>query len=152
MVNLFTENTLCGSAATSILSALVSLRPAEKPLLLVISTTGITAGPRDVPLLYAPLYHGLLVKPHKDKREMERLVAEQTASGRKSESISGWVIVRPTLLTNGAALGERKVRAGGGGAPAVGYTISRDDVGKWIFESFVKEGKAWVGQKVSLTY
>jgi len=41
---------------------------------------------------------------------------------------------------------------GGGGAPAVGYTISRDDVGKWIFESFVKEGKAWVGQKVSLTY
>ncbi len=83
---------------------------------------------------------------------MERLVAEQTASGRKSESISGWVIVRPTLLTNGAALGEGKVRAGGGGAPAVGYTISRDDVGKWIFESFVKEGKAWVGQKVSLTY
>lgn len=83
---------------------------------------------------------------------MERLVAEQTTTGRKSESISGWVMVRPTLLTNGAALGEGKVRAGMDGAPAVGYTISRDDVGKWIFENFVKEGKAWVGQKVSLTY
>ena len=83
---------------------------------------------------------------------MERLVAEQTTTGRKSESISGWVMVRPTLLTNGAALGERKVRAGREGAPAVGYTISRDDVGKWIFENFVKEGKVWVGQKVSLTY
>lgn len=83
---------------------------------------------------------------------MERVVVEQTANGRTSESISGWVIVRASLLKNGPALGEPKVRVGREGSPAVGYTISRDDVGKWIFENFVKDGKAWMGQKVSLTY
>lgn len=83
---------------------------------------------------------------------MERHVTEQTAGGKVSESISGWVIVRPSLLTDGPALGERKVRVGREAKPAVGYTISREDVGGWIFDNFVKAGGSWVGEKVSLTY
>jgi hypothetical protein len=44
------------------------------------------------------------------------------------------------------------VRAGREGEPAVGYTISRNDVGKWILEEVVKErGEKWRGEKVSLT-
>lgn len=83
---------------------------------------------------------------------MERVLAEQTAGGEVSESISGWVMVRPSLLTNGAALGEGSVRVGREEKPAVGYTISREDVGKWIFDNFVRGEGKWVGEKVSLTY
>ena len=151
MVNLFVDNTLCTEAMHSILNTLADLRPANKPLMLAISTTGITAGARDVPILLGPLYHVALVKPHKDKREMERVLV---SNAKESQAIRGAVIVRPTLLTSGASLlGEGKVKVGTEEKPAVGYTISREDVGRWIFEDFVdaKEQK-WVGEKVSLTY
>jgi hypothetical protein len=81
---------------------------------------------------------------------MERLLAASTA-------VSGWSMVRPSLLTNGKALGTDKVRVGTEKEPAVGYTISRDDVGLWIWEKMLKgegvEGvEAWKGTKPTLTY
>lgn len=166
MVNLLKDNTICTDATRTILTALAELQPATKPLFLVISTTGITAGPRDVPLLLGPLYHVLLAKPHNDKRNMEKLVTSQltppsstTGTDEKPSPTSGavisdYIIVRPTLLANGPSLyDEGKVRVGSEGEPVVGYTISREDVGRWVFEVAVRGGgEAWRGERVSLCY
>lgn len=144
--------TICAEATTSILNALANLQPQPKPLLAVISSTGISAGPRDVPLLMLPLYKLILHNPHQDKANMERLLAEG-ASGNKNTWIRGFVSVRPTLLTSGPAVGRPKLRVGTESKPAVGYTVSREDVGKWIFDEVVaNEGRdRWVGEKVTLT-
>ena len=93
-----------------------------------------------------PLYRGLLSVPHKDKKAMEDLVV----GAGKEGVVAGWTVVRASLLTNGKAT-EGKVRAGMEGKPAVGYTISREDVGGWIYREVVVKG-AWVGERVSLSY
>lgn len=149
--------TICAEATTSILSALADLKPVQKPLIVTISTTGISAGPRDVPLLFLPLYKVLLHNAHADKHNMEQLIADsltEGSSGRKEAWIRGFVFMRPSLYTNGPALGQPKVRVGTVSKPAVGYTISREDVGKWIFDELIaNEGRdRWEGERVSLTY
>lgn len=156
------DPTICEDAAKTVLDALRVLKPVTKPVMLVISSTGITNGKRDLPVLMAPLYHWILASPHADKRSMENLVI---AAGSKTDSpIGGFIIVRSSLMTNGERLGMKKVRTGtetpGKGKtdgmnekPAVGYTVSRNDVGGWIFEEVVeKGGKKWIGQCVTLTY
>ncbi|KAF6220504.1 hypothetical protein HO133_002937 [Letharia lupina] len=141
------EITVCTTTANNILSALPTLPPTAsgtKPLFVALSTTGVSDGPRDVPLLFAPLYHWFLANPHRDKRNMERAIGEQT---------DNFVIVRPSLLTNGKAQGGRKIRVGTEGEPVVGYVISREDVGLWMFENLVQgDGARYVGQKVIITH
>ncbi len=76
---------------------------------------------------------------------MERRIGELTEK---------FVVVRPSLLTNGKAVGGWKVRVGTEERPVVGYMISREDVGVWIFENLVVGGggEGFVGQKVSITH
>lgn len=76
---------------------------------------------------------------------MEKAILEHT---------DRFVIVRPSLLTNGKALGGTKIRVGTEERPAVGYTISREDVGRWVFENLVRgdQGPGYVGKKVIITY
>lgn len=160
-------NTICRTAASTILSALALLQPPSKPLLLVLSTTGISSGPRDVPLAFYPFYKTLLANPHKDKSAMEKTLTDAFANATTNATattdpnpnpteswIRGVVIVRASLLTNGPALGKEKVRVGSEGKPAVGYTISREDVGQWVFENVIRDESRdrWAGEKVSLTY
>ena len=39
------------------------------------------------------------------------------------------------------------------GSPAMGYTVSREDVGGWVFRECIRgEGGRWKGEKVSLSY
>ncbi|KAL6719807.1 hypothetical protein ACLMJK_001728 [Lecanora helva] len=151
MKEAFSAITLCGDAVTNILEALKQLKPAKKPLFVVVSTTGITSGPRDVPLLFVPLYKLLLANPHRDKERMEKALVDNAQS---SESVvGGSVIMRASLLLNGPAHGGSKVRVGTEQAPAVGYTINREDVGLWMFENLVRgDGHRFAGQKVSVTY
>lgn len=146
--------TICADAASTILGALTDINLAQKPLVLGISSTGISAGPRDVPLLFYPLYKVLLARAHEDKHNMETLLTAATAEGSSSNSIRGAVIVRASLLTNGAARGEPTLRVGSEQKPQVGYTVSREDVGQWIFENIVQNESRdrWLGEKVSLTY
>ena len=93
----------------------------------------------------------MLKHPHDDKRRMERAVVEHSSSA--NSRISGYTIVRPSLLTNGKALGESKIRVGSEEEPAVGYTISRDDVGLWMFENLLQSnGGSFVGKKPTITY
>ncbi|KAK4692595.1 hypothetical protein P7C71_g4640, partial [Lecanoromycetidae sp. Uapishka_2] len=79
------EITLCGNAANNIISALKELKPAKNPILVVLSTTGITkTGPRDVPLAFLPMYHVALKQPHKDKANMEASVINEAKTLRKA--------------------------------------------------------------------
>jgi hypothetical protein len=114
-----------------------------------------------VPLALRPLYHWVLALPHQDKRAMEAAAVEGALVG--DAPLAGFVIVRPSLLMDGKAKGVGKVRVGwerhakddareAGPGPAVGYTITRADVGRWIFEELVKGNIAeWDGRCVSLT-
>ena len=153
------DPTLCADAMRTILTALKELatesdnpRNSQKPLICAISTTGITDGPRDVPLLMLPLYWAILEVPHKDKRAMEDVLFEAASetAGEEGKVIRGAVAARPALLTDGPARNE--VRVGLEGSPAVGWTVSREDVGIWLFDNIVRrEGGGWIGEKVSLT-
>ena len=57
---------ICQDAGNTILKALQDLKPATKPLLILVSTTGIPPNgmPRDEPLLCVPFYRWMLHIPH----------------------------------------------------------------------------------------
>jgi hypothetical protein len=123
----------------------------QSPLLVVLSTTGISSAGRDIPLLMVPLY-GLFGPPHKDKRAMEDVL--------RSSSSQQWIIIRPALL-GGDGKGEptgKKIRVGTEKDGiheklAIGYTIKREDVGFRIFKEVIQgEWTRWVGRAVTLTY
>ncbi|KAI0138726.1 NAD(P)-binding protein [Hypoxylon sp. NC0597] len=102
-----------------------------RPRIVVVSTCGISKAGRDFPLATLPIYKFMLKVPHADKVEMERLL--MGGMGDKGYTYS---IVRPSLL-NDDAQPERKIRAGVDDKPPVGYAISRDDTGRWIFENLL---------------
>jgi putative NADH-flavin reductase len=151
------DQNICERAITQVLSVLQET--GSKPLISVISSTGLH-GNKDLPILMRPLYKALEV-PHRDKEAMERLVVKAAQDG----VVDGHVIVRPALLSHGSET-EGKVKAGYEGrfkngsakwgdiaGEAVGYTISRKDVGRWIFEEVVEgRGGEWKGHGVSLAY
>ncbi|PHH59099.1 hypothetical protein CDD81_3794 [Ophiocordyceps australis] len=120
-----------------------------RPLVVMVSTTGISAHGRDVPLALVPLYRLLLHAPHRDKREAE---AQAQSSGERL------VLVRPSLLVNGSADWAVRVHLEG---PAgverreIGYTISREAVGAWIYECLLAQaaqGSEYEGKAVGLTW
>lgn len=106
-----------------------------------------------------PLYHWMLPVPHADKKKMEQLLAAEAQS--PDSAIGGFVAVRPSLLTDGDLLGVKAVRAGTESegtvaGNAIGYSISRSDVGNWIYTTLVdnKDGirDSYVNQFVGVTY
>lgn len=148
------DPTVCQTAMRTLLSTLDSLVGAGHgayPRIAAVSSTGISDKGRDFPLLIAPLYHIMLPGPHADKKEMEKALR----GGRARE----WTLVRPTLLKDGVNNPSKGIRVGVEDLEAgvlesleMGYSITRDDVGKWIFENLVqKDGKEYVRKAVSLT-
>ncbi|KAF7549633.1 hypothetical protein G7046_g8285 [Stylonectria norvegica] len=127
---------VCRKGIAAVLEALASLRRGGargQPLVTVVSSTGISKHGRDVPLLFLPMYKILLKTPHEDKKIMEQ---------RLVESSERWVVVRASWLVDGANP-ERQVRVGvedpkkGVEQKQVGYTISREAVGAWIYENLL---------------
>ena len=148
------EVTICTQGVTNILTALREANLPKKPILVSISSSGMGRGtePRDLPLLMLPLYRLGLKNPHADKVHMEEVVEAEMAKGEES-AIGGFVLPRPAFLTDGKAKGVGGVKVGTEGSPAVGYTISRSDVGGWMYEELVvKGGEKFLGRKVTLTY
>lgn len=152
---------ICETATRNILEASQQLQSeglTGKPMVTVVSTTGVTSGKRDVPVAFLPLYHWLLAVPHQDKRQMEKLLEEAVVVDG-ARVIGSFVFVRPSLLTDGAGRGLTKVKHGweGGEAedhgPAIGWTTTRDDVGAWMFEHLVRieERAQWANRKVTIT-
>lgn len=154
---------ICQSAAKTIISCLQELQKSSgaqyrPPLLAVISTTGLGQKAPDLPWALIPLYKLALHIPHADKQAMEDAVVAAPPG------LLEYVIVRPALFTDGAAVGEKRIKAGyigrvpkGDGrwgdvkGVVAGYTISRADTGGFLFEEVVsREGGEWKGKKVSL--
>jgi putative NADH-flavin reductase len=142
---------VCKKGMATLLEALGNLRKkgaTGKPRLVVISTTGISNFTRDVPVLFLPMYHIMLKMPHADKKIMEERILA---------SDEDWTLIRPSFLVDGES--DKTIRVGvedlktGRETKAVGYTISREDVGKWMFENVIKgdEGK-YSHKAVSITY
>ncbi|KAK5113865.1 hypothetical protein LTR85_010398 [Meristemomyces frigidus] len=150
------DATLCRDAVATILHALQQLKPSKEPLFINMTTTGIQpkGKPRDVPLLFVPLYHWLLAAPHEDKRGVVDMLAEHVRLPEAERGIEGFVNVMASLLMDGEGKGLQAVREGVTEKPAVGYTIQRKDVGLWIFERLVKsEARGeWLNKSASITY
>ncbi|KAK5090051.1 hypothetical protein LTS08_007388 [Lithohypha guttulata] len=152
---------LCESAAKTLVCALSELYAEQpglaqnKPAVTFVSTTGVSRGAEDVPLAMRFLYHQLLAVPHADKRKMEDTFRDNMLEDAPVfKSVTG---IRPTLLSGAGIIAEGKgletVRAGTECKPETGYTISRADVGSWVFENVIRtQGKGrWIGEMVSLT-
>ena len=153
------DPTICQDAISTILTALRGLPfSPQKPLLVALSSTGISSRKRDVPIAMMVIYHWLASVPHKDKTQMEAVLLAEMAKSSDERAIKDFVILRPSFLTDGKRLGTAKVRVGVESAeaakPAVGYKISREDVGGWMFDKIVNGngGEKFAGKMVSITY
>lgn len=147
ILNANTQADVCGKAMTTLLKALAQLRSSGatgQPYIIACSTTGMSKFGRDIPLAMVPLYNVMLRTPHADKKDMED---QLVGSGED------FTIVQPSLLVNGAS--EKPVRVGiedpkkGTEVRAIGYTISREDCGKWFAESLVLRRNAKYVNKIT---
>ncbi|TPX21770.1 hypothetical protein DIZ76_015733 [Coccidioides immitis] len=154
---------ICEQSTNVLLSAIRELQSSQcsqaqqKPLLAIISTTGISSAAEDVPFLFRLFYHYFLAVPHQDKRKMERaIISSMDTTDPSDRPLRGFVSVRPSLLTGDhnitSGRGWKTLRVGTEDKPAVGYTIQRADVGEWIFEQVLKTGaEKWMNRMVTLT-
>lgn len=95
------------------------------------------------------LYHSLLSIPFQDKREMDAIFLGKEGSSNFRSAIA----VKPTILTEGQELGKEILRVGKRQKPAVGYTVSKKDVGGWIYRAVILgDGKGWEEELVTVTY
>ncbi|ODV97980.1 hypothetical protein PACTADRAFT_472 [Pachysolen tannophilus NRRL Y-2460] len=134
----FSQPHICEETGKIILKAVESLPVEERPSRIIgISTSGLD---HDVPFLLDSFYKAFLHVPHQDKAELEELLTNQTL-------IPEVILVRGTLYTTGPT--TRKYHATEG--KKLGYTISRNDVGHFIFTQCI-EGDEWVGKKPLVTY
>ncbi len=147
--------TICETAARTLITALREIyaeRPelkaagaaASKPLLIFISTTGVTRGPEDVPFAMRFLYHQMLAIPHADKKKMEDLYRGDAEQSNSQDRVFRNVVgIRPTLLAGGVSYTEgaglAAVKEGTEAHPARGYTIKRADVGHWVYHNIIDE-------------
>ena len=144
---------ICAQTTRNIVQALTEIHAQDKPSITVISSTGISDVKEDVPFWFRFLYHVILAVPHKDKKEMENIVTENSSS---TGVFRGSVIIRPSLLAGDQNVkkgkGLKKLRVGTEENPAMGYTVGRQVVGEWIFEQVIKTGgESHFGQRVTLT-
>ena len=139
---------VCRKGMATLFEALAELRrkgATGRPHIIVGSTTGISKFGRDIPLFMVPLYHVMLKVPHVDKVIME---------DRLIESGEAFTIIRASLLTNGES--DREIRVGiedpktGRESKAIGYTISREDTGKWIAENIVLKRDSKYANKIAM--
>jgi hypothetical protein len=130
----------------------------QKPLLIATSSTASRNITRSVPFLMVPFYAWLLSSPHNDKLNMEKIIYADNGV-----HVRDFVIIRPAIMTNGVERGVQNVRIGWewgiesptereqAPGPAKGWTISRRDVGGWVYQKAIKEG-GWEGRCVSICY
>lgn len=143
-----TDPNICADAINTILTVMSQHKLPQDPLLVAISANGVLDdAPRDYPLLLTPLYRWMLSGVFDDKRAME-------AALKKADPTGGYVIVRPSVLGDGQSKGLSTIRQGTTESPVLGWGISRDDVGLWMFERLVKDDhrEAWKGLGACITY
>ncbi|KAI9927478.1 hypothetical protein ASPWEDRAFT_44827 [Aspergillus wentii DTO 134E9] len=138
---------VCQQGATVLLEAITYLRSrgiTGNPHIIACSTTGLSRFARDVPLPMVPVYTVMLKVPGEDKKIME---------DRFAESGEAYTIVRASRLVDGET--DKMVRVGledsttGTESKAIGYSISREDTGKWIAEHLVMKRDARYLNKIA---
>jgi hypothetical protein len=148
------DPTICADTMTCLFNTLKAVRDSnpsgyKKPRLVGISTTGISEYGRDLPLIMVPVYHILAAVPHEDKKLMEKMI--KTEGSKENSLFNGWVIVRASFMSLGTKeVGCENLKVGveENGKPmpkeSWGWTISRKDVGNWIYAELVqdKSGKS----------
>ena len=145
------DSQVCRKGMATLLDALAQLRSSGltgQPHIVVCSTTGMSHFGRDLPYAMMPLYHILLKVPHEDKRVMEdRLV----------ESGEAFTLIHASWLVDGET--SKQIRVGiedpktGRESKAIGYTISREDAGKWVADNLVlRLDRKYVNKIVMVTY
>ena len=145
------DSQVCRKGMATLLEALAQLRSSGvtgTPHIVVCGTTGMSRFGRDLPYAMMPLYHILLKVPHEDKRVMEdRLV----------ESGEAFTIIHASWMVDGET--SKPIRVGvedpktGRESTAIGYTISREDAGKWLADNLVlRLDRNYVNKIVMVTY
>jgi hypothetical protein len=142
---------VCQVGVNVVLECVAELRSkgaTGRPLIVALSTTGTSRFGRDYPLALFLIYSYALKVPHEDKVAMEEKLAE---------SGEDFCIVRASLLVNGKS--ETPVRVGvedpktGRQSQEIGYTISREDAGRWIAENLILQRNAdYVNKIASITW
>ncbi|KAI9740885.1 MAG: hypothetical protein M1818_004490 [Claussenomyces sp. TS43310] len=142
---------VCRKGIAALFEALAQLRRngvTGQPHIIICSTTGISRFGRDIPIAMIPLYHVLLKVPHADKRILEESLVT---------SDEDYTIVRASLLTDGETTTD--IRVGiedpktGTESKAIGYTISREDAGRWIAENLLlKRDTKYLKKIATITY
>ncbi|CAG8947854.1 unnamed protein product [Penicillium salamii] len=126
---------VCKKGAATLLEALAQLRSSGingNPHIIACSTAGFSRFGRNIPLAMIPIYALFVRVPGADKVVMEDRIA---ASGES------FTIIRPSHLTDGAS--DKTIRVGiedptnGPVSDVVGYSISREDAGRWLAEHLV---------------
>lgn len=137
---------ICAKGMETLLAALTQLRrdgATGRPHIVSVGTTGMSRFGRDVPLLMIPVYATLVKNPIKDKKISEGLLVDSGES---------YTIVHASMLTDGET--NKKIRVGiedpkkGRESMAIGYNISREDVGKWIADHLVLQLEGNYVQKI----
>jgi NAD(P)H-binding len=126
---------VCRTGIATVLEAITQLRAGGidgHPYIVACSTAGISDFGRDLPLVMVPLFYYVLKAPNEDKKAMEK---------RLEESIEDYTVVRMSALMSGET--KRIIRVGledpkkGREEAVIGYTISKEDAGRWIVENLV---------------
>ncbi|PLB46399.1 NAD(P)-binding protein [Aspergillus steynii IBT 23096] len=126
---------VCQKGMKTLLEALDQRRRdgvSGSPYIVACSTTGTSRFGRDYPLALFPVYDYLLRVPAADKKAMEDLLVASQET---------YTIVRPSRLVDGVT--TKQVRVGiedpqtGPIYKAIGYSISREDSGRWIAQNLV---------------
>ncbi|KAF5860473.1 hypothetical protein ETB97_001483 [Aspergillus alliaceus] len=145
--------TICQDAVRTILAACRGLE--RKPVLVAISSVGLTDKKRDAPIAMVPLNYWALRDPHADKKVMEEIIFEEMKKPEAERAIRDYALVRPSWFINGEGIGLGGIRDGTEECPAIGYTISRNDVGLWIYENLVhwpvQLDNPYVGRPTTIT-
>ena len=155
----------------SVLNVLRAIAPTDlRPRLAVLAAAGVTtASHRALPLLLKPIYSYLLPGAFADKRGMETIIHHAIGKEYKPDQTpgsdilpdgwkndlppAGWlkssVILRPTMLTDGAMTQKYRVALGD---DFTSYTVSRRDVGHFIIEELLPEWSKYEGNVVAIGY
>ncbi|CAG7951770.1 unnamed protein product [Penicillium nalgiovense] len=142
---------VCKKGAATLLDALAQLRSAGirgTPHIIGCSTAGFSRFGRDVPIAMVPIYYLFVSVPGTDKVVME---------DRFAQSGEAFTIIRASHLVDGES--NKTIRVGvedpktGPESMAIGYTISREDAGRWLAENLVlKMDAKFLNKNVTVTY
>ncbi|KAF9976241.1 hypothetical protein BGZ73_008948 [Actinomortierella ambigua] len=123
---------ICATATTNIVQALREIHSSveregvdglARPLITVISTTGVSEIKEDVSFGFQTLYSKFPTVPHADKKVMEQLISDHMAQSDYSKRR-----FRGAKDRKGRK-GIKSLRIGTEVEPAIGYTVHRTDVG-----------------------